>query len=198
MQRAVNEIALEIENLRQRHTGGSLPLLVALDGRCASGKSTIAARIAEKTGYTVLHMDDFFLPPAKRTAERLATPGGNVDYERFLQEILEPLWRGEGISYRPYSCHMGRMLDRVTLPLTPVILTEGSYACHPALRDAYRLRIFLTVSPEEQLRRIASRNGNAALAAFQTKWIPLEEAYFSACAVADCCSLRYDTTDFTL
>ena len=36
------------------------------------------------------------------------------------------------------------------------------------------------VSPEEQLRRIAARSGPEKLAAFQARWIPLEEAYFQA------------------
>ena len=62
------------------------PLIVALDGRCASGKTTLAALLQQRTGCSVVHMDHFFLRPEQRTRERLEQPGGNVDYERFLAD----------------------------------------------------------------------------------------------------------------
>ena len=62
----------------------------------------------------------------------------------------------------------------------PVVLVEGSYACHPALWDSYDLRAFLTVDPDEQLRRIERREGPEGLRMFQERWIPLEEAYIAA------------------
>ena len=64
------------------------PLIVALDGRCASGKTTLAALLQQQTGCSVVHMDHFFLRPEQRTRERLEQPGGNVDYERFLACLL--------------------------------------------------------------------------------------------------------------
>ena len=67
-------------------TGG----LLAIDGRCASGKSTLAARIGAVYGCPVFHMDDYFLPAELRTAERFAEPGGNVHRERVEEEILRP------------------------------------------------------------------------------------------------------------
>ena len=60
-------------------------VLVAVDGNCCAGKTTLAERLRTRLNATVFHMDDFFLQPQMRTAERLQTPGGNVDAERFLQ-----------------------------------------------------------------------------------------------------------------
>ena len=54
------------------------PALAAIDGRCGSGKSTLAGLAAHRLGCPLFHMDDFFLPPALRTPERYAAPGGNV------------------------------------------------------------------------------------------------------------------------
>ena len=164
--------------------------LVAIDGRCASGKTTLAAELGQRYGCDVIHMDQFFLRPEQRTPERYAQPGGNVDRERFLAEVLLPLERGEPVAYRPFNCGTLTLDPPVTVPPAPVQLIEGSYACHPDLRDRYDLRIFLTVDSVEQLRRIEKRNGPAALAAFREKWIPLEEWYFSACAVESCCHIR--------
>lgn len=49
-------------------------LVIAVDGRCAAGKTTLAAMIEEKTGCNVIHMDHFFLQPGQRTKERLDEP----------------------------------------------------------------------------------------------------------------------------
>ena len=61
-----------------------------------------------------------------------------------------------------------------------VRIVEGSYACHPLLTPWYDARIFLTLSPEEQQRRILLRNGPEKLEMFKSRWIPFEEKYFSA------------------
>ena len=78
--------------------------LVAIDGKSASGKSTHASLLHEVYGAPVIHMDDFFLQPHQRTPERYASPGENVDHERFAQEVLDPLLRGEAFAYRPFLC----------------------------------------------------------------------------------------------
>ena len=80
------------------------PAIVAIDGGAAGGKTTLAAGLARRFGADVLHMDDFFLQPHQRTAQRLGEPGGNVDYERFAREVLLPLRRGERYVYRRYDC----------------------------------------------------------------------------------------------
>lgn len=170
--------------------------LVAIDGRCASGKTTLAERLRGELGDSVcnvFHMDDFFLRPEQRTAERLEEAGGNVDRERFLEEVLKPLSRGESVLYRPYSCKTGSFAEAFTVPYKPISIVEGAYSCHPSLWDFYGLRIFLTVSGSEQLERIRRRNGEAALNAFSEKWIPLEERYFAAFDIADRCGIKICT-----
>ena len=43
------------------------PVVLALDGRCGSGKTTMATALAEQfPDSIVLHTDDFYLPPADR------------------------------------------------------------------------------------------------------------------------------------
>ncbi len=169
-------------------------IIIALDGRCASGKTTLAALLKEETDCAVLHMDHFFLQPHQRTAERLSLPGENVDHERFLAEVLLPLKEGRPFSYRPYECHAQRFGAPIEVPVRPITVVEGSYSCHPNLWDFYDLRVFLTVDPEEQLRRILARGGEAALAAFREKWIPLEEKYFEAYKLPARCELLMNTS----
>lgn len=165
------------------------PLLVAIDGRCASGKTTLAIHLQNIFGWSVVHMDHFFLRPQQRTPQRLAAPGGNIDHERFLSEVLIPLSRGLKTQYRPFDCHTQQMDEPISVAPTDVILVEGSYCCHPSLIEYYDAKFFLSVSPETQLLRITARNGQAAAAQFQAQWIPLEERYFSLCQPAQQCDL---------
>ena len=164
-------------------------LIVAIDGRCGSGKSTLAAALQEQYGYPVVHMDDFFLRPQQRTAERLATPGENVDHERFLAEVLSPLAVGEPVTYRPFSCKTMTLSDPMALPCAAVTVVEGSYACHPTLRDYYDLRVFLDVDGKTQMDRILRRSGPEKAEEFRRRWIPLEELYFTSLDVAAHCDL---------
>lgn len=165
------------------------PLLAALDGRCGAGKTTLAAAAEESLGWAVVHMDDFFLRPQQRTPERLAQPGGNVDWERVRAEVLAPLLAGREARFCPYDCHAGAMGAVKTVPAAPVVLIEGSYACHPGLWDHYGLRAFLTVDADEQRRRILRRGGAEGWPAFRDRWIPLEEKYFAAFDIERRCDL---------
>ena len=163
------------------------PLLVAIDGRSASGKTSLALRLKETAGACVIHMDHFFPRPEQRTPERLARPGGNVDYERFLSDVIAPLKRGEPFSYRPFNCHTMTMGDAIEIKPHSVTIVEGAYACHPALWDLYDLHVFLSIDPAEQARRILRRNGEADAAIFRDKWIPMEERYFEAFQIPEKC-----------
>ena len=165
-------------------------IIVAIDGRCAAGKTTLAARLKECSGFTVFHMDDFFLRPEQRVPERWEIPGENVDHERFLEEVLLPLSRGENFSYRPYDCHTQNFKDPVKVCPAPVSIVEGSYSCHPTLWKYYNLHIFLSIDKSEQLRRLYRRD-KKSVEMFQCRWIPLEEQYFSAYQIEQRCELRF-------
>ena len=162
--------------------------VIAIDGRCGSGKTTLAGRLAAQWDCTLLHADDFFLRPEQRTPARLAQPGGNFDRERFYAEALAPLLAGRDALYRPYDCHAGCLRPPVAAPLRPVILIEGSYCCHPDLWGCYDLHVFVTAPLDVRLARLARRPG-VDLAGFRTRWIPLEEAYFAAERLEERCDI---------
>lgn len=167
------------------------PLIIGIDGRCAAGKTTLASGLQAEIGCTVFHMDDFFLRPEQRTEKRLQTAGENVDHERFLEEVLLPLKSGKSpIVYRPYDCKKQALGGEVSVETAAVNIVEGSYSLHPSLWEFYDLRVFLTVSPEEQMRRIIMRNGRENAEIFRDRWIPLEEKYFSAFDIEGRCDLR--------
>ena len=75
-------------------------LLVTIDGPCGSGKSTLADALSAALNAPIIRMDDFFLPHALKTPQRLAIPGGNVDLERLMQEVIIPFAAGQPVVYR--------------------------------------------------------------------------------------------------
>lgn len=53
----------------------NIPFILAIDGNCASGKTTLSRLLAMYFDCNIIPMDDFFLPPGLRTDERLALTG---------------------------------------------------------------------------------------------------------------------------
>ena len=163
---------------------------LAIDGPSGSGKSSLAKWLKKVYGdCEVFHMDDFFLPPEKKSPERLSTPGGNVDWERFLEEVLVPIKEGKPFSYRPYDCGECALSDAVTATPRQLNLVEGVYSLHPALREAYDFKLFLSIDRQEQLQRILERNGPHMQQRFIKEWIPLEDLYFETMSIKDASDL---------
>lgn len=155
--------------------------VTAIDGRAASGKSTLAADLAAVTGASVIHMDDFFLPMELRTPDRLSEPGGNIDYERFIREILPHLRAPHPFTYQRFDCARMALGEYQTVEAGYRIV-EGSYSCHPKFGRYADMTVFCDVSPDEQMRRIRRRNPDMA-DRFFNEWIPMEEKYFSAFSI---------------
>ncbi|MDE6641964.1 MAG: hypothetical protein K2K63_15735 [Acetatifactor sp.] len=153
--------------------------IIAIDGRCAAGKTTFAEQLARVTGAGLIHMDDFFLPEEMRTEARLNEPGGNVHYERFAEEVLPKLKYAAGFDYVHYDCKRMAYGERKTVPASLIRIVEGAYSCHPKFGDYMDIRIFCDVKALEQRARIKKRNGADSLPTFLGKWIPWEEKYFA-------------------
>ena len=165
---------------------------IAIDGNSGAGKSTLAALLEEVYDCNVFHTDDFFLPPERKTAGRLAEPGGNVDYERLRDEIAGGLKSGRPFEYRRYDCRTGTLGDPVPVPSKRLNVIEGVYSLHPALDLAYDLSVFLKADGEAQLVRIRVRSGDDLLKRFEHEWIPLENCYFNRFRIEQKCSIVYD------
>ena len=167
------------------------PYIVAIDGMSGSGKSTFATLLHKVFPESNLfHMDDYFLQPSQRTEERLSEIGGNVDYERFYEEIITHLDNKNGLSYRKYDCSSQTLGTLVHVTWQPLVIIEGSYSHHPSFGNAYDLRVFLDVLFEEQKRRILLRNGEFMLKRFLTEWIPKENAYFEKFDIKNAATIK--------
>ena len=161
------------------------PRLITVDGRCGSGKTTLAEKLRAVLQCPVFHTDDFVIPHARKTPERLAVPGGNEDVERIVKEVLEPFFGGREIRARKYNWHTDAFEDLAPVPPCRLLILEGSYSNLPPLAARAALRVFLSVSPETQMERLRGRCSLEALQGFVDRWIPLEEAYLRAYHLPD-------------
>ena len=161
--------------------------IIAIDGRCGAGKSTLATALGAKLDAAVFHIDDFFLPKDMRTEERLAEPGGNFDRERFLSEVLKPVSKMQSVRYRRYDCKTDKILRAEKISFKKFIIVEGSYALHPELAPYYDLKVFYDIDKELQSERITARCGEEGATDFFVKWIPLEEIYIEELKIIESC-----------
>ena len=157
--------------------------ILAIDGMAAAGKTTAAEYLSARWNAPVVHMDDFFLPPELRTAERLSEPGGNVHYERFTKEVLPALSTGAPFSYRIFDCSIMDYSEMRIIPAAPMVIVEGAYSMHPVFERYWDLAAFFTVNEKEQRRRILARGGEEVWPMFRDRWIPMENTYHAAFGV---------------
>ena len=162
-----------------RLIGERTPAVLALDGFCASGKTTLADLLTRRYGARVIHTDDFYLPRDLRSDERYAEPGGTIHYERLKAEVIDCLTE-PSLTYGVFSHEIMDIARTVTLPRRPLTVIEGAYACHPYFGDYADLICFMETDPDEQRRRILARNGPERLKLFESRWIPYEQKYEAA------------------
>ncbi len=165
-------------------------LIIAIDGRCASGKTTAAELISKLFDAQTVHMDDFFLPPELRYNERLNEIGGNIHYERFADEVLPNLRADTPFTHRVFDCSTFDYSKKLhTISPSNVVIVEGVYSLHPSFGEYYDIAVFADVTHSEQLARIKKRGDSALLQRFENEWIPMEERYFKAFGIQEKCEL---------
>lgn len=173
----------------------SVGAVIAIDGMCGSGKSGLAALIGNIFDCNIIHMDDFFLPFSQRTPERMSETGGNIDYERFVNDVINHL-NDNSFCYKKYDCSSGKFFDETLVNKKPLTVVEGSYSMHPYFGKYYDLAVFLTLDTDLQKSRILARSGEGMLKRFISEWIPMENTYFCKTDTASKAGYVYDTSKF--
>ena len=187
-------ILSEVKNRIDAHLRQKDRVLVAIDGNSGAGKSTLAAQLKKQYSCNLFHMDDFFLPKELKTKERLLEAGGNVHYERFLDEVIGGIISGNVFEYQTYNCSIASLDKTIKIDPNRLNIIEGVYSCHPVLMQYYDLKIFLKVSEKEQSKRILNRNGAFMHQRFIEEWIPLENMYFNKMHIESLCDPVFDVT----
>lgn len=155
------------------HTGA---LVVAVDGRSAGGKSTVAGRLAEAIGdATVVHTDD------------VAWHHGFFDWDGLLVDgVLAPLSQGEAVSFRPPAWVERGRAGEIELPAgVGVVVVEGVGASRRSLAPWLDAAVWVQSDEDEAYRRGIERDiglgrGREEAVAFWDEWMVHEVPFLAA------------------
>jgi len=157
--------------------------VVAIDGPCCSGKSTLADTIAGNVACNIIRCDDFFLPPGSIRGDF------NLDIDRLIGTLRSlPQKEGDSLTYDKYCCKSGTY-KKVRLEYKRITIVEGVYSLAPSLRDFYNLTVFVDLDLSERLKRLRVRNPHN-YDRFVDEWIPYEDRYLDKYSVRDYADIR--------
>ncbi len=152
--------------------GAGERVVVALDGRSAAGKSTLAARLADgQDDWCVVHTDD------------VAWYESFFDWTPLLVDgVLKPFAAGEAVSYRPASWQERGRSGAIDVPAnTRVLVVEGVGSAQAAL-TAWLDHVVWVHTPHEavcerEAQRIAEGHTSAELS---REWLAGEAGFLDA------------------
>lgn len=142
------------------------PFVVGIAGGSASGKTTVAERLAEAIGVdavALVALDAYYLDLSDRTPEQRAA----VDYDHpdaldwpLLLHQVDLLRRCRAVEVPVYdfSRHL-RSKERRSVAPSPIIVVEGILALHdPRLRDRCDLKVYVDADADVRLIRRLRRD----------------------------------------
>lgn len=144
------------------------PVVVCIDGRAGTGKSTLAAEIAAaRGGALIIHTDDL-------------CPGwdGLPQVPAILAALVEPLSQGRAGSYPRYDWVAGRVVETAVVEPHPFVVVEGVGAGCSALRPWRNVLAWLETPTEIRKRRALARDGDT-FAPHWDVWAAAEDTYLA-------------------
>ena len=173
------------------------PVTVGISGGSASGKTTLAAALAEELkefSPVILHQDYYFrdwseYPPEEREKVLTANHPDAVQWEALLGHIRQLIAR-QPIETPPEGTRAFVRGDApATIQPSDLIIVEGHLILwDTALRDLMEVKLFVDVEPHERvlrrlLRDVAQRGGDLerAVAWYRRDVIPNFSVYTEPC-----------------
>ena len=148
------------------------PAIIAVDGRSASGKTTLASRFAALyEDAALVHSDD------------VAWWESFFDWDHLMASgILEPLHRGRAVDYRPPAWdRRGREGSIVVAADASLVVVEGVGVSRRSLRRFYDCAFWVQAELDESRRRGIARDGGSQQDIdFWNEWDREEVPFFRA------------------
>jgi uridine kinase len=173
------------------------PVVVALDGRSGTGKSTLAEWMAGQLGGVRVDQDDFYAGgdiddwrrlTAREKADRV------IDWRRFRDEVLLPLRGGRGASWRPFNWDTmtGLSSKTISVPAANIVILDGAYSARPELAGLVDLSILVTLPDHVRRERLRQREGEEFVSEWHPIWDEAEDYYFGTVRPAEAFELVID------
>ncbi|MGI3781118.1 MAG: hypothetical protein ACRYG2_10105 [Janthinobacterium lividum] len=143
---------------------------VGIDGKGASGKTTLAAAVAAAlSAAVVVHVDDFARPSVE-TWER----------ERFVAQVLQPLAAGRPARYERWDWSRDASAGWTEVPVGVPVVVEGVSSTDVRLGVPWDVTLWVDAPYEVRLARALGRDGEAMREQWVGAWMPAEDAYEAA------------------
>lgn len=140
---------------------------IGVDGKGATGKTSLAARIAAALpGSVIVHIDDFARPDLR-----------GWERDRFVRQVLEPLLAGRSARYQRWDFDRNLGAEWHTVPVGVPVVVEGVSATDVRLGVPWDFTIWIEVPYELRLARARERDGPEMMERWLTDWMPSEDAY---------------------
>jgi uridine kinase len=143
---------------------------VGVDGKGATGKTTLADRIAAALpGSVVVHIDDFARPDVQ-----------GWERDRFVRQVVQPLLAGRPGRYQRWDFDRNMGAEWHTVPVGVPVVVEGVSATDERLGVPWDFTIWVEVPYEVRLARALERDGPERMDRWLNDWMPSEDAYEEA------------------
>jgi uridine kinase len=146
---------LLVEAIRAWQAEHRGPLVIAIDGYGASGKTTIASEVAIELDAATVHTDSYYGDQGRRFNDDPHPMAGYYHWEALRRECLEPT-----------------IADGV-----PLILVEGVSSAAPALEDLIDRTVFVATPEPVRLERLHQRVTDEE---WDEDWLQAERVYFAS------------------
>jgi uridine kinase len=191
------------------------PLTVAIDGRCAAGKSVLADELGaliSARGFQILRpsMDGFHHPQERRYRQSEYSAQGYYEdafnYEQVVENLLKPL---SGSAF-PVLCREACFDYRLDVPLDApplsanartILLFEGLFLFRRELNPYWDLRVLVDVDPETSISRALVRDTTSPTAIvrrkYEDRYEPAWQIYLNAEHPESKADVIVDNRDFS-
>jgi uridine kinase len=142
--------------------------LLCIDGPAGSGKTTLAARVADLVPATVVHLDELL---------EGWTGGLPRVVAALVADVLEPLAAGRPAAFHRYDWHAGRFAERVPVPPAELIVVEGVAAGSRAVTAYASALVWLEAPHDLRMTRGLERDGDD-FAPYWESWARTEDEHF--------------------
>lgn len=154
--------------------GAGRIVVVAVDGRSSSGKTSLAARLGGAlSGAVVVHTDDLAWQHSRFGWADLLTDG-----------VLRPAWRGEQVTFRPPSWAENGRHGSIDVPAgSQVLIVEGVGAGRGEVAGLVSVTVWVqadrSVTEQRSQARVGQPGGPATRASL-LDWMAEEDPFLAA------------------
>jgi uridine kinase len=177
----VTPLADIVERISSARSQASLVFL-GIGGHGASGKSTLARRIAEEIADAQIVATDAFWN------------GTHFDLDRLRTDVVDVLLGGQVARYDEWDWASKQLRPGRSVAPTGVVIIEGVCALHQMFRDDLAVRIWIDAPYEVRLARGVARDGEGSRDTWVNVWMPNELAYVRRDDPISCAELIVDGT----